>query len=296
MGFWDFVAPDVESFKETLQPWVPYAVTLGRVTISADQLLDLAYLAPASAAGLAARVAYSYLGAPGGTPQDSQNAMNQLMDNLARGGSTTPVPGSPGNDLSGGLGLAPIVVPNAYAATVYATVGGHPILNTFHCTGAGGGHEVAVATALQAAWKVASGPITCFDNKYSLAQFEAIDLTSTSGGIWRIIDITQGTRSVAEIAGRQTSALFSFNGQTRNRSQRGRSYFGPLYESDLGPDGASLSATCVSRSTAAMTNFRASMNGAGYPIVVLSRKLLTTYPITLQVLQPIQATQRRRLR
>jgi len=296
MGFWDFVAPDLEEFKDTLMPYVPMSITLGKVTISADQMLDLAWSTPASAAGLAARVAYSYLGSPGGTPQDSANAMNQVMDNLARGGTTTPTPGSPGNDLSGGLGLAPIVVPNAYSATVYATVGGHPILNTFHCTGAGGGHEVAVATALQTAWKIATGPITCFDNKYNLVQFEAIDLTSTSGGIWRIVDTTQGTRSVAEIAGRQTSALISFNGQTRNRSQRGRCYLGPLYESDLNSDGASLSATCLSRVAAAMTAFRTSMNSSGYPVVVLSRKLLTTYPITLQTLQPIQATQRRRLR
>jgi hypothetical protein len=296
MGFWDFVAPDLDSFRDVLSPYVPYAVQLGRISIDRDQLLDLAWLSPASAAGLAARVAYSYLGAPGGTPQDSQNAMNQLLDSLARGGQYTPQPGSPGNDLSEGLGMAPIVVANAYSATVYAQVGGHPILNTFHCTGAGGGHEVAVATALQAAWKVAFGPIARFDNKYTLVQFEAIDLTSTSGGIWRIADTTPGTRTAAELAGRQTSSLISFNGQTRNRSQRGRCYLGPLYEGDISSDGATITGASQTAITNAMNLFRASMNTAGYPIVVLSRKLLTTYPITLQVVQPIQATQRRRLR
>lgn len=296
MGFWDFIAPDFESFQDAVRPYVPAEVGYGNLTLNQDQLLALAWLNPASAAGIAARALYQNGNVQGQNQSAGQGLCNALLEQLARGGEYALATPSAGSDLTVGVGVAPIVVPNCYAATVKAVFGGKPILNTFHLLGAGAGAEVAACTALQTAWKIASGPLSRFDSKYALVEFEAVDLSSTSGGIWVITDSTTGTRASAACAGRQTTALITYNGQTRNRSQRGRTYLGPLYESDIDVDGGNLIVANQTAINTAMTNFRNSLTASGFPMVVLSRKLLTTYAITLQRTELLIATQRRRLR
>jgi hypothetical protein len=192
--------------------------------------------------------------------------------------------------------MAQIIIANTYRCTVKAVFGGQEVQNTFHFLGSGPGQETACATALQAAWKVASGPLSRFDNKYSLVEFEAIDLSSVNGGIWVIADTTAGTRTGSSTAGRQTAALITYNGQTRNRSSRGRTYLGPVYEPDLAADGATLESASVTAIGTAMTNFRTTMTTAGFAQQVLSRVLVQNFPVTFQRVEPTIATQRRRLR
>lgn len=296
MGFWDFVADDFPTFLSKLGGWVPKAASLGGKVLSADELLSLGYSSPASPAGCCCRIAYEYSQSQSGSQQDAWNAQQNLLDNLQRGGSITPGPAAAGLDMTRGLSMAQIVIANTYRTTVKAVFGGQEIQNTFHFLGSGPGQETACCTALQVAWKIASGPLSRFDAKYTLVEFEAIDLSSVNGGIWVITDTTSGTRVSTATAGRQTSALITYNGQTRNRSSRGRTYLGPLYESDIAIDGASLEAASVTAIGTAMTNFRTSMNTAGFPMQVLSRTQVQNYPVTLQRVEPIIATQRRRLR
>ena len=46
----------------------------------------------------------------------------------------------------------------------------------------------------------------------------------------------------------------------------------------------------------AYTNFRTSLASSGYPLVVLSRKLLQPFPVTAHSIEATIATQRRRIR
>lgn len=296
MGFWDFIAPDFQGFHEALEPYVPDQVGFGKLQIPKDLLIDLAYVAPASAAGVVARVIYQNSNVQGGNQAAAQNLCNALLEQLARGGENPLTSPSAGSDLTVGAGMAPVVIANCYAATVKASFGGQPILNTFHLAGSGPGQEAAACAALQTAWKVASGPMTHFDNKYTLVEFEAVDLSSTTGGIWVIADTTAGARTTASTAGRQTAALITYNGNTRSRSQRGRTYVGPLYEPDIDVDGASLVSTVVTQFNTRWTNFRTSLSASNFPLAIASRKLMQMYTVTQFRVEPTIATQRRRLR
>lgn len=296
MGFWDFIAPDYEGFKEALVGLVPDQVQLGSVSLTREQLVDLAWANPASGAGLAGRLFYQGGAVQGTTQAQAASLAQAQLDNLVRGGAYPVGANGIGMDLTLGVGMAPIVVPNCYAGTVKARFGGQPVLNTFHFTAGSAGQEQPICTALQGAWKVATGPLTRFGSAYVLEEFEVIDLSTATGGIWVIADTTAGARASTSVAGRQTSALITYNGQTRSRSSRGRTYLGPLYEDDIAANGASLETTSVTAVGNAMTAFRNYMSSLSFPMVVLSRKLLTAYPITLQRVEPIIATQRRRLR
>jgi formaldehyde-activating enzyme involved in methanogenesis len=64
----------------------------------------------------------------------------------------------------------------------------------------------------------------------------------------------------------------------------------------VGSDGASFAGTMAITLTTAFTNLVNSMSSAGYPMVVASRKNLSTTPITLIRVSPTLATQRHRLR
>ena len=87
--------------------------------------------------------------------------------------------------------MAQIVVPNVYRLTVEAGVGSQSLVNVFHARGTGPGQEQAAATAFQTAWKIANGPWHSVGNTaVSLRQFQAVDLSSTQGGIWTIVDNT----------------------------------------------------------------------------------------------------------
>ncbi len=296
MGFWDFIAPDKEAFDAVLLPLLPAALSFGKFELSDQDLADIAWSNPASAAGIVTRLLYQNGAIQAGAPAAGQSLVQAQIDNLTRGGLGTLGPTTVGSDLTMGLSMAQIVIANTYRCTVKAVFGGQEVQNTFHFLGSGPGQETACATALQAAWKTAGGPLTRFDTKYVLQEFEAIDLSSISGGIWVIADTTPGTRAVTATAGRQTSALITYNGQTRNRSSRGRTYLGPLYETDISVDGASLESGSVTAIGTAMTNFRTVMTTAGFAQQVLSRTLVQNFPVTFQRVEPIIATQRRRLR
>lgn len=296
MGFWDFIAPDKAGFDNVLLPLLPASISFGKFELGDQELADIAWANPASAAGIVARLLYQNGGVQAGTPAAGQSLCQAQIDNLVRGGLGTLTPTTVGSDLTQGIAMAQIIIANTYRCTVKATFGGQEVQNTFHFLGSGAGQEQACCTALQAGWKVASGPLSRFDNKYGLVEFEAIDLSSVNGGIWVIADTTLGTKTTTACAGRQTAALITYNGQTRNRSSRGRTYLGPLYETDIGLDGATLEAASVTAIGTAMTNFRTTMTTAGFALQVLSRTLVQNFPVTFQRVEPIIATQRRRLR
>ena len=296
MGFWDFISPDLDGFKEALNAYVPDEFTVGPITWEREQLLDQAYNSPASLAGTVVRGFFQNGAVQAGLQGASISLLQAIGDNLQRGGVNTLGPATAGADLTQGAGMAQIVIANTYRATVRMSFGGQDVENTFHFTGTGSGQEQACATALQSAWKGATKPFNYFDSKCSLREFEVVDLSSINGGIWVITDTASGGATTKSVAGRQTCALITYNGQTRNRSSRGRTYFGPLYEPDIDVDGATILSASRTVLEGYFTQFRSTMSTAGFTQCVLSRTLVQTFPITLARCETIMATQRRRLR
>jgi hypothetical protein len=148
-----------------------------------------------------------------------------------------------------------------------------------------------------AAWKVATGPLSRLSSLVAMTGVRAVDISSGSGAIVTVNDTTAGgVASTNSLATRGACALVQFNGGTRSRSSRGRLYFGPIMETDINVDGATVGGATVANLGTAFTAFRNSLNGSGYPLNVLSRKLSQAFPVTSQTVETIIATQRRRIR
>jgi hypothetical protein len=130
-----------------------------------------------------------------------------------------------------------------------------------------------------------------------MVSITAMDLSSLSGGITVLADATLGSvSSTNALATRAASALIKLNGGTRSRSTRGRLYFGPIMEADIQSDGATLDTTRATGITNAFTAFLASLATANFPLVVASAKTSTATTVGSIAVEPIIATQRRRIR
>jgi hypothetical protein len=296
MGFWDFIAPDYAGFKATINDWMPANVIMGPVILDRDNLTQLAWLNPASLAGIIGRVAYAFQGQSGATQADAWACCQALIDNINRGGALAPGPAIAGSDLTKGNAVAPLVIPNTYEITIRMICGGRAIDNVLFAFSTTAGQESTVANSALTAFKATSGPLSRLPAALNMVSVTAVDIRSTTGGQFTVFDSTAGGTTGTGIATRAASALFQYNGNLRSRSTRGRTYFGPLDRGWINTDGATLTTTAQTSILASWNQFVTAMNTAGFPLVVASRKLLTTTPISLVRLSPTVATQRHRLR
>lgn len=299
MGFWDFIAPDQPSFVEALTPWVPFAVTFGNTTLSAENLLNIAYYSPASAAGLVARTAYTFKQDAGGTPGAAGAAQQALADQFSRGGIYPVGQRFVAQDLTEGHVAGTLVIPNTYEITVRMVCGGRAVVNVFFANSNTRGLEATIGAAFLAAWKRTAsapfGPLTLLSSSLTMVSVTTVDIHSTTGGMNVILDSTAGG-STGALAPRSASILCRYNGSSRSRSTRGRSYLGPIAAAGVGTDGATLTTSTQTNAATYMNNVLSAMSTAGFPMCVASRKLLTTTPITALAVSPTLATQRHRLR
>lgn len=192
--------------------------------------------------------------------------------------------------------MGQVILPNIYQCVVNAVSGSQDVVNVFGVQGSSSGQEVAACLAVKNAWKVASGPLSVKSSLYVLTQFRAMDLSTANGGIAVLSDTASGGQAGQTLATNAACALVKWNGGTRSRSSRGRLYFGPLAEADIQGDGRTLDTTKQTGINTAFTNFRNSLNGAGFPLVVISRKIPQAFPVTSHIVESIIATQRRRIR
>ena len=206
-------------------------------------------------------------------------------------------PGMNAGLVEGGYYVAGVlVIPNVYRCSIEATVGGRAVVNVVGVEGSSSGQQVAAAAAIKTAWEVAAGPLALRPNVYVMTQYVAMDLSSTSGGIATSTSSATGGAGAGTLSTRAASALVKWNGSSRSRSTRGRLYYGPLQESEINSDGATLGTTPLASINTAVTNFRNSLSSSGFPLVVISRKLAAAYPVTSHSIEGIIATQRRRIR
>lgn len=288
--YWAFIAPDFDSFRAALEPVLPAVVPIpGIGLVPKDVMILQAWGQPFHPFGLAARLYWlaSHSTSVSGAIDNAWNAVVQATASAPNQRLT----------IGGGSAVAPLVIANTYRCALRMASGTHDIVNVFHVEGSASGQQAAAAAAVLAAWKVASGPLAGLSSLNTMQDVTAMDLSSTSGGITVVTDATAGGISATNsLATRGACALVKLNGGTRSRSTRGRVYFGPIMESQVNADGATLTSGAITAIGTSFGNFRTSLSGAGFTLVIASRKLSTITAVTSVAVETTIATQRRRIR
>lgn len=188
-----------------------------------------------------------------------------------------------------------LVIPNVYRCSIQATFGGHQVVNVIGVQGSAAGQQATVAAALKTAWEATGGPLKMLPTTLTMVQYSVMDLSTTTGGIAVLPSTTAG--GVAGSAStRAAAAIVKWNGGSRARSTRGRLYLGPVPAANLASDGGSLATAAVTAITSAFNAFQASLVGAGFPLVVISRKTASATAVTSLLVETQIGTQRRRIR
>lgn len=187
-----------------------------------------------------------------------------------------------------------LVIPGCYQVSIHATVGGKQVVNVIGVQNAGGS-AAGAAAAVKAEWEKVGGPMRIQMAQYLMQKYHAVDIGSTSGAIVDLASTGVGLVS-GSLSTRAASALVKWNGGTRNRSSRGRLYFGPLGEGYIDINGATLVPANQTLIQNAFIQFMNGLSTQGYPLVVLSRTLSQAFPVTTVAVEATIATQRRRIR
>lgn len=237
---------------------------------------------PGSAPGI---LAAGYLSAQGAAGSSSWEPVQAVIETI---GSASHQPS--GNESS----MSQLIIPDCFQVAILATSGGQQVDNVVGVRNAGG-TAAGAAAAVQAAWKVTSGPLSGLIAGYTLVGFRAVDIGDPNGDIAVVSDTATGG-GAGSISTNAACALIKWNGGQRSRSSRGRLYYGPQSEANINPDGRTLATGAVTSFNTFFTNFRNSLNASGYPLVVLSRVLSEAFPVTQSACESVIATQRRRIR
>lgn len=273
----------VEEFNTATDPFFDnlYALDPTGTLKAAAQLSARTFPGAPGGVGAAA-----YLTKKGYDGTTAQPFMQTLLDSIGSAlqqdsGQEAPMPG--------------LVIPDAFQVAINGVCSGQEVVNVVGVENPAG-DAAGAAAAVRTAWKAASGPLTLMPPIYSLVSFRAMDLSSLTGDIAEVADVSPGTGGTSVLATMGACALVKWNGGTRSRSSRGRMYFGPLTETNVNADGRTLASAYVTALTTAMNAFRTSLNSSGYPLVVLSRTLSQSFPVTSLSVENVLATQRRRIR
>jgi hypothetical protein len=184
-----------------------------------------------------------------------------------------------------------------YRCSINMLAGTRQVVNVVGLHGSGAGLQSSAAAALRTAWEITGGPLKLLSGLVVMNNYSVMDLSSPTGGIAVLTSsATGGIGTTNSLATRAASALIKWNGSSRSLSTRGRLYFGPIMETDINPDGATLVAGQQVAFQNAMAAFRSSLSGAGFPLCVISRKLAIATDVTGSTCEAVIATQRRRIR
>lgn len=282
--FWNeqFGIADFDEFRVLADKYLGGFGVFG-VQLPNEVLAQLAYNAPYSALGtyLGGRIAAS--GYVGTDKEQSTSDVVTLLNPFVIG------------QVLQETDMTTLVIPNCFQVTISAVAGGHAVENVIGVKNASG-TAAGAATAVKTAWEIATGPLANLATLVTMTNYHAVDISSSTGTIADLASTTAGGRSSQSFATRGAAALIKWNGSNRSRSTRGRLYYGPIAESDIQTDGATLDTTRATAIGTAFTAFRNSLNSSGYPLVVLSRTLSSSFDVTAHAVESSIATQRRRIR
>lgn len=204
--------------------------------------------------------------------------------------------GGAGFSIKGDPTMPALIVPGCFLVAIKGLSGGQDIVNVVGVRNSGG-TALGAAQAVRDAWAPATGgPISQLTNLYVLDTVRAMSIDSVDGAIAEVSGINKAGVLTGSHATNGSTALIKWNGGTRNPSSRGRLYYGPLNEAQINPDGRTITTANLSAINTAFNAFRTSLEGAGYPLVVISRKNSTATTVTSSAVESVIATQRRRIR
>lgn len=192
--------------------------------------------------------------------------------------------------------MATLIIPNTYMVSIDGESGGQNVTNVVGIT-ADFKNAQMVAEAVSLAWKFPGGPLSRMSTLYSMRQITVVDLTFADGDVYTL-PVTGAGSQVGALATNGSCALVSYSGGTRSRSSSGRLFFGPLTEGAIQSDGRSVENATRTGIDAAFLIFQNQLAAGDYNWCVISRKLAkaSVIPIGAAHVQPIIATQRRRIR
>lgn len=191
--------------------------------------------------------------------------------------------------------MAQLLIPGAVQVAIRMECSGQDVLNVIGVSGNFDEDLTVIANKVKTAWEKTGGPLRLKFNGVKMIGYRAVRLDA-GGSVADVPSSATGGITTGSLATMASSALVNIGTATRNRSQRGRLYHGPLLETDINPDGRTVQATIVTNITSAYNQFRTDLETGGNPWLVLSRKNLSSSPVQTVSVQSIIATQRRRQR
>jgi len=269
-----------DEFYQHVGRFIPNGSIYG-VGLSQQTVAEIAWQSPSSVPGIAANLFAAARGAGGMDEPAAQRTQ-------AAAGTAAYV---------GGLqSMGQLIVPGVFQCVINGKAGGQDVINVVGVQNSGG-DAAGASLAVLNAWKIAGGPLAQLSSLYLMSQVIATDIGNSNGTIHLRTDTTQGGGGIgASFATAGACALVKWNGGTRSRSSRGRLYFGPIQEANINADGRTLTSGAQTAMNTAFNNFRSSLSGAGYPLVVVSRVLSQAFPVTSSAVEVTIGTQRRRIR
>ena len=281
-AFWEraFGIESEAEFETAADRYLPDVLPFGNLGFNAA-IAETSYQNPFNPAGLAIQAGLISDGYQGSERSAANSIFSVLQAGLVQNEQ--------------GATMGQLVIPDCFQVTIQMTAGGRAVENVIGVRNASGS-AAGAATNVQSAWEQSSGPLAELSSLVAMVNYHAVDIGSGSGAIADLASTTAGGISASPIATRAASALIQWNGSTRNRSSRGRLYFGPIHAGALNSDGATLDSTYATAYDHAFTLFTNSLSANGYPLVVLSRVLSQAFNVTSHAVEATIATQRRRLR
>jgi hypothetical protein len=194
--------------------------------------------------------------------------------------------------------MVTLVVPDTIQIAVEMTSSGQQVFNVI-------GFRVDLISGLispagtlafvKAAWEQTNGPLARHLNTVTMVGYHYTDLRSSTGATAFLGSSAVGGMSDF-ISTMASCAVVKLSANTRSRSEHGRLFHGPLGESDINPDGRTISSTCLNGLTTAYGLLKSDMLTHGFGWSVISRKLATSKDIASIGVGSIIGTQRRRIR
>lgn len=130
-----------------------------------------------------------------------------------------------------------------------------------------------------------------FQPAASLVSIMVTDVRVSPGAQFQKVFTSPGA-GTGEMLAPQLAAVITWRTGLTGRSYRGRTFLAGFNEIDAA--GQSLSATLITALNNYATALRTGLNTAGYPLVVGSRLLEISTPVTSHTVRPYWRTQRRR--
>jgi hypothetical protein len=199
------------------------------------------------------------------------------------------------NLLEGSRFMAPLVVPEVGRVAIMGRAGTQQVVNVIGVRLPAGRTISQALASVKAAWEATPGPCSQLSAQYKVEAYVGTDLSSLQGEVAQLTSTKVGVVT-GDAATAGACFLIKAKGNTRSRSGNGRMYLGPISETAVSADGRTITSGFMSGVAADMEGFRSKLATDGNAWCVISQVLATATTVTAINVDPLVATQRRRIR